>query len=148
MAKVTQLKLVLEIESKKEQMCARNHQEAKAHVLNNQQKLSGLERYRLDYLHSIRSKAQQGIDAMTMSQHHQFVAKLDKACEQQVQLINQAVLVADQRKKQWLDQQQKLKAIKTLIDIKLKKESVKQAKIEQKMFDEFACRQAFKPSRS
>jgi flagellar FliJ protein len=130
--------LVANVEHKKVQTCALHYQQANAHLQQNQQKLSGIERYRLDYLHTIRIKAQEGLGAMSLNQHHQFVGQLDKACQQQINIINNAVLVADQRKRQWLAQQQKHKAILHLLDLKQKAAKVKEAKLEQKMFDEFA----------
>jgi flagellar FliJ protein len=134
--------LVAEVERKREQNCAALYQQANAHLQANQQKLSGLERYKLDYLHGIRVKASKGIGAKSMNQHHQFIAQLDKACEQQIQVINQSVLVTDQRKRQWLAQQQKHKAIVHLIAMK-KREAVKLAnKQEQKLFDEIATQRA------
>lgn len=144
MSKLRQLNLVLELEIKKEQNCAMLYQQANMHLQQNQSKLSGLERYRLDYLHAIRQKAHQGVDAQSMNQHHQFVGKLDKACEQQIQVINNAVLVMAQRKQQWLLQQQKSKAIKSLILSKQKKAIALENRQEQKMFDELAAQQAFK----
>lgn len=142
MSSLKQLYLVAKLELERVQNCAIQYQQANAHLQANQQKLSGLERYRLDYLHSIRLKAQEGVAALAMSQHHQFVGKLDKACEQQVHIINNAVLVVDQRKRQWLAQQKKQKAIAHLIKIKEKAVVIKEAKQEQKMFDEIAIQRS------
>lgn len=139
--------MVAKVEQDREQQCALNYQQANAHLQANQQKLSGLEQYRLEYLRSIRIKAEQGLAAMSLNQHHQFVVKLDKACEQQIQIINNAVLVVDQRKRQWLAQQQKRKAILHLIALKEREFKLKEAKQEQKMFDELAVQRASrKPS--
>jgi flagellar FliJ protein len=138
LSSIKQLLLVAEVEHKREQHCATQYQQANAHLQANQQKLSGLERYKLDYLHGIRTKAAKGIGARSMNQHHQFISQLDKACEQQIQVINQSVLVADQRKRQWLAQQQKHKAILHLISVK-ERDALKTAnKQEQKLFDEIA----------
>ena len=120
MSSIKQLLLVANVEQKREQNCALQYQQANAHLQANQQKLTGLERYRLDYLHGIRTKASQGIGATSMNQHHQFIGQLDKACEQQINVIGQSVLVVDQRKRQWLAQQQKHKAILHLIGVKQK----------------------------
>lgn len=146
MSKLSQLYMVAKVEQEREQKCAIAYQQANAHLQANQQKLSGLERYRLDYLHTIRLKAQQGVAALAMNQHHQFVGKLDKACEQQVQIINNAVLVVDQRKRQWLAQQQKRKAILHLIALKEKDIKIKEAKLEQKVFDELAISRSARKS--
>jgi len=147
MSNIKQLVLVASVEKKREQNCALLYQQANTHLQANQQKLSGLERYKLDYLHGIRTKAAQGIGAKSMNQHHQFIAQLDKACEQQVLIINQAVLAVDQRKRQWLVQQQKHKAILHLIAKKQDQAKSKAAKVEQKLFDEIALQRAVrKPS--
>lgn len=138
MAKLTQLRLLEKVEKEREQHLALTYQQAKSHLLAQQQKLSGIERYRLDYLQLIRQKAGSGMGANTMVQHQQFVAQLDKACEQQIQVINQAVLVSDQRKRQWLAQQQKLKAVQHLIEKNMQAQRVRENKLEQKMFDEIA----------
>jgi flagellar FliJ protein len=144
MSSIKQLLLVANIEQKREQQCALQYQQANSHLQANQQKLSGLERYRLDYMHNIRAKAGQGIDAKAMNQYHQFIGQLDKACEQQVHVISQSVLVVDQRKRQWLAQQQKYKAIIYLID--LKKDNAKKIadKQEQKLFDEIALQRCIR----
>ncbi|MGB3724493.1 MAG: flagellar export protein FliJ [Glaciecola sp.] len=147
MSQLSQLYMVAKVELERVQTCAQQYQLANVHLQENQQKLSGLERYRLDYLHAIRQKAKQGVDALAINQHHQFVGKLDKACEQQVQIINNAVLVVDQRKRQWMTQQQKHKAILHLIEKKEKALTLVEAKREQLMFDEIALQRAFrKPS--
>ena len=144
MSSIKQLLLVASLEQKKERDCALHYQQANAHLQANQQKLSGLEQYRLDYMHSIRSKATLGIGAQSMNQYHQFVVQLDKACQQQVHVISQSVLVADQRKRQWLAQQQKYKAILHLVETK-KRQAIKiQDQQEQKLFDEIALQRAIR----
>ncbi len=144
MSSIKQLLLVAEVEQRKERDCAKHYQQANAHLLANNQKLSGLENYRLEYLHSIRTKASQGIGAKSMNQHHQFVGQLDKACEQQIHVINQAVLVVAQRKRMWLAQQQKHKAIVHLIAKKNQQAIQIANKQEQKLFDEIALQRAMR----
>jgi flagellar FliJ protein len=142
MSNLKQLLLVASVEKKREQNCAMQYQQANAHLQANQLKLSGLERYKLDYLHGIRAKATQGIGAKSMNQHHQFIAQLDKACEQQMLIINQSVLVVDQRKRLWLVQQQKHKAILHLLDGKQRQAQIKANKQEQKLFDEISLQRS------
>ncbi|MFT6270671.1 MAG: flagellar FliJ protein [Alphaproteobacteria bacterium] len=144
MSSIKQLLLVATVEQKREQTCALQYQQANAHLQANQQKLSGLEQYRLDYMHSIRAKAAKGIGAKSMNQYHQFITQLDKACEQQVRVISQSVLVVDQRKRQWLAQQQKHKAIIHLVDVKKRHAKQTADKQEQKLFDEIALQRAIR----
>jgi flagellar FliJ protein len=144
MATLKQLSLVAKIEKDKEDNAARQYQQAKQHLFDNQQKLNGLEQYRLDYLKLIRQKASAGLAAKALVQYQSFVGKLDKACEQQIHVINQAVLVSDQRKRQWLTQQTKAKAILTLIQKQQSKQASIAAKQEQNLFDELASQALYR----
>ncbi|MFQ3250111.1 MAG: flagellar FliJ protein [Glaciecola sp.] len=138
MSNLKQLHMVADLETKKEQKLAQNYQFAAKNLQDNQQKLSGLEQYRLDYLKLIQQKGQLGVEAKELHQHQSFVAKLDRACEQQIQFVSQAVLVADQRKRQWLEQQKRRKAIEMLISKKVKEASNVASRQEQQLFDEIA----------
>jgi flagellar FliJ protein len=138
MSNLKQLHMVSELETKKEQKMAQNYQYAAKNLQDNQQKLTGLEQYRLEYLQLIQRKGQLGVEAKKLHQHQSFVAKLDRACEQQIQFVSQAVLVADQRKRQWLEQQKRRKAIEMLIAGKTKQAIAVEARQEQQLFDEIA----------
>jgi flagellar FliJ protein len=138
MASVKQLTLVVNLEKEKEQNLLQQHSQAKQHLFENQQKLNALEQYRLDYLSLIKKKASEGLAAKALIQHQSFVGKLDKACEQQINIINQATLVVQQRKNQWLAQQQKAQAIVKLLEKQLHKDKQLAQKQEQKLFDELA----------
>jgi len=139
--------MVSDVETKKEQKLAQNFQVAAKHLQDNQQKLSGLEQYRLEYLKLIQQKGQLGVEAKKLHQHQSFVAKLDRACEQQIQFVSQAVLVADQRKRQWLEQQKRRKAIEMLIAKKTKEAFAVEARIEQELFDELAIQKYIRRER-
>jgi flagellar FliJ protein len=139
MASLSQLQLVVSIEGKKENALFRQYQQAKDHLFSNQQKLSALEQYRLDYLKLIRQKASEGLQAKALIQHQSFVGKLDKACEQQILQINQAVLVSQQRKEQWLKQKAKAQAVAKFIDKQVIKQQLAESKQEQKLFDELSA---------
>ncbi|MFT7260229.1 MAG: flagellar FliJ protein [Glaciecola sp.] len=147
MSNLKQLNMVSDVETKKEQKLAQNFQVAAKHLQDNQQKLSGLEQYRLEYLKLIQQKGQLGVEAKKLHQHQSFVAKLDRACEQQIQFVSQAVLVADQRKRQWLEQQKRRKAIEMLIAKKTKEAFAVEARIEQELFDELAIQKYIRRER-
>ncbi|MDU0355691.1 flagellar export protein FliJ [Paraglaciecola aquimarina] len=132
----SQLKLVADWERQKEQKLAQDFQIAQNYAQENKQKLSGLENYRLDYLRQAQVKAKQGIGSLTFNQHQQFIGKLDKACELQMQQVAQSALVADQRKSQWLQQQKKRKAVDLLIEKQNIAQQQREAKQEQIMLDE------------
>ncbi|GLR70728.1 flagellar export protein FliJ [Agaribacter marinus] len=148
MASIEQLGLVATLEDKKSKSLLQQYQQAKQYLFENQQKLAGLEQYRLDYLQQIKQKVANGVGAKALIQHQNFVGKLDKACQQQVQIINQAVLVSDQRKTQWLAQEAKAKAIDKLIDKSKAKRHLTQTRQEQKLFDEFSLQQFYRKTHS
>jgi flagellar FliJ protein len=138
MSNLKQLQMVFDLETKKEQKLAQDSQHAAKHLQDNKQKLAGLEHYKLDYLKLIQQKGRLGVEAQELHQHLSFVAKLDRACEQQIQFVSQAVLVADQRKGQWLEQQKRRKAINMLIQNKMKEAAHVESQQEQQLFDEIA----------
>ena len=141
MSNIKQLITVLEVERRKEENLGNQYRLAAQAVEENKQKLHGLEEYRLTYLKQLQNKGESGLEAKNLNQHHAFVAKLDRACEQQTQFLSRASLVAEQRKTAWLKQQRQRKAIEQLIDKKQVALRLQQDKQEQQMFDEFALQQ-------
>jgi len=143
-----QLTRLAEFERDKEQQLARLFQQAQQNVSQQKQKLSSLEQYRLNYLQGIQQTGKAGVTATHYQQHLSFVGKLDRACEQQMQVIAQANLAADQRKQLWLKQQQKVKAVVLLLDKKQAVKMAKAAKEEQAMMDEFATQRFFRANKT
>jgi flagellar FliJ protein len=135
---IAQLEMVAGLENKKEQKLIQAFQLAQQYAQNNKQKLTGLEQYRLDYLRQAQNKAKQGMAAASYGQHQQFIGKLDKACEQQTKVVSNAILVAEQRRVQWLQQQKKRKAVEMLLAKQRKALELNLAKQEQHMLDELA----------
>lgn len=141
-----QLQMVAKWELEKEEKAAVAYQQAQTNVVQNQQRLDGLVQYRTDYFHKIQEKAAGGLKAMSFSHHKSFITKLDKACEQQQNIINDAQKAADQRKGMWLEQQKKRKAVDMLLDKKAKELQVKIDREEQNMADEFALQKYIRSS--
>ncbi len=139
-----QLQRLLEFEKEKEQNTLLVFQQAQQHVNQQRQKLQSLEQYRVEYLKGIGQSGKDGVKALHYQQHLSFVGKLDKACEQQMQVIAQANLAADQRKSLWLQQQQRVKAVEMLLDKKAQAAQLKANKQEQALFDEFATQKFFR----
>jgi len=141
---MSQLDLVAKFELEKEQKAAQQFQLAQQHVTQQRQKLSSLQQYRLDYLRQIQATGKSGVGAKAYHQHLSFVGKLDKACQQQMNLISQATVVADQRKRAWLEQQKRRKAVDMLIDKKALAARQKESRLEQIMSDEFASQKFYR----
>lgn len=138
MAAKKQLQIVADWERRKEQKLAGDFQLAQQNVEQNKQKLAGLEQYRMDYLREGIRKGQLGQAAQNFGQHQSFVGKIDKACEQQNKVLSNALVVAEQRKQQWLIQQRKRKAVEMLLDKKQAEAAKKEDRIEQQMLDELS----------
>ncbi|MEM0910053.1 MAG: flagellar FliJ family protein [Pseudomonadota bacterium] len=138
MSKLQQIELFIDIETKKLTSFQQQYQHAQQHQHQQQKRLSDLENYRLQYLREIKSKVASGSKVNELIQYQNFVSKLDKACEQQVMMINQAVLVTAQRKRQFLTQQKRVDAIAKYHDKKVKKEKLHAERISQKQLDEVA----------
>lgn len=141
---MSQLQLVAKIELEKEQKAAQMFQLAQQNVTQQRQKLSSLQQYRLDYLRQIQNTGKGGVGAKAYHQHLSFVGKLDKACQQQMGIISQATLVADQRKRAWLEQQKRRKAVDMLLDKKAQEAQKRESRLEQLMSDEFASQKFFR----
>lgn len=139
-----QLERVAQFERDKERQLGQTYRQAQAFVDQQRQKLANLEQYRLDYLKTIQQTGRAGVGAKHYAQNLSFVGKLDNACAQQQQHISQAVLAADQRKRQWLEQQQRCKAVEMLLEKRRLEASKKESKAEQDMLDEFASQSYFR----
>ncbi|MBU3022211.1 flagellar export protein FliJ [Aestuariibacter sp. A3R04] len=139
-----QLILVARFEKEKEQKAAQLYQMAQQQVAQQRQKLSSLQQYRLDYLRQIQLNAKGGVGAKAYHQHLTFVGQLEKACQQQLNVISKATLAADQRKRAWLEQQKRRKAVDLLLEKKAQDATAKANRAEQAMMDEFAMQRHFR----
>ncbi|CCQ09726.1 Flagellar protein FliJ [Pseudoalteromonas luteoviolacea B = ATCC 29581] len=137
------LTLLHKIESEKEEGLRKHFLQAQKHFNDNQQKLTGLNQFRLEYMQQLHSKAQQGLTSNTFRQFHSFINKIEDAIKQQARVVNTAKQVVEQRRKLWIQQQAKAKAISKLIEKQQLEIKIKQDKAEQKMLDEFATIQFF-----
>ncbi|WP_125783324.1 flagellar export protein FliJ [Pseudoalteromonas rubra] len=132
------LDLLYKLESEKEEKLRLNFIQAEQNFHANQQKLKGLNDFRLEYSQQLHQKAQQGLSSAGFGQYHAFINKIEQAITQQASTVATAKRVVDQRRKLWLEQQVKAKAIAKLIEKKALEQQQKLAKAEQKMLDEFA----------
>ena len=137
------LHLLLKIENDKEETLRMSYLQANQNLQANQQKLQGLNDFRLEYTQQLHIKGQSGLSSAGFSQFHSFIAKIEEAIRQQANTVNTAKQVVSQRKTLWLKQQIKAKAVAKLIEKQQLKANVLVAKNEQKMLDEFSANQFF-----
>ncbi|MDO6547958.1 flagellar export protein FliJ [Pseudoalteromonas carrageenovora] len=137
------LDLLLKLENDKEESLRMNYLQANQNLQANQQKLQGLNDFRLEYSQQLHLKGKSGLSSAGFGQYHAFIAKIEEAIRQQASTVNTAKQVVTQRKALWLKQQIKAKAVAKLIEKQKLKASVLIAKNEQKMLDEFSANQFF-----
>ncbi|MCQ8889074.1 flagellar export protein FliJ [Pseudoalteromonas carrageenovora] len=137
------LDLLLKLENDKEESLRMNYLQANQNLQANQQKLQGLNNFRLEYSQQLHLKGKSGLSSAGFGQYHAFIAKIEEAIRQQASTVNTAKQVVTQRKTLWLKQQIKAKAVAKLIEKQKLKGSALIAKNEQKMLDEFSANQFF-----
>ena len=136
-----QLDTLLKFERDKERELIQELQQAELEYQQNQQRLTSVGDYRLEYMKRLEQRSLQGIDSATYNHFHGFIAKLDHAAEQVQIAISQAKSLVEQRKALWMKQRQKVQAVELLQEKQLKKLAIKAQRNEQKMFDEIATQQ-------
>ncbi|KTD98877.1 MULTISPECIES: flagellar export protein FliJ [unclassified Pseudoalteromonas] len=139
----SKFELLLKLESEKEENLRMSYLQANQNLLANQQKLQGLNDFRLEYSQQLHLKGQSGLSSAGFGQYHAFIAKIEEAIRQQASTVNTAKQVVSQRKTLWLKQQIKAKAVAKLIENQKVKAAAIVAKNEQKMLDEFTSNQFF-----
>lgn len=137
------LHLLLKLENEKEETLRMNYLQASQNLQANQQKLQGLNDFRLEYTQQLHVRGQAGLSSEGFNQYLAFIAKIEEAIRQQASTVNTAKKVVNQRKTIWLKQQIKAKAVAKLIEKQRLKADVLIAKNEQKMLDEFSSNQFF-----
>jgi flagellar FliJ protein len=137
----SKFELLLKLESEKEENLRMSYLQANQNLLANQQKLQGLNDFRLEYSQQLHLKGQSGLSSAGFGQYHAFIAKIEEAIRQQASTVNTAKQVVSQRKTLWLKQQIKAKAVAKLIENQKVKAAAIVAKNEQKMLDEFTSNQ-------
>lgn len=137
------LDLLLKLENDKEENLRMSYLQANQNLQANQQKLQGLNNFRLEYSQQLHVKGKSGLSSAGFGQYHAFIAKIEEAIRQQASTVNTAKQVVTQRKALWLKQQVKAKAVAKLIEKQNLKAAALMAKSEQKMLDEFSANQFF-----
>ena len=142
------LDLLLKLENDKEENLRMSYLQANQNLQANQQKLQGLNNFRLEYSQQLHVKGKSGLSSAGFGQYHAFIAKIEEAIRQQASTVNTAKQVVTQRKVLWLKQQVKAKAVAKLIEKQNLKAAALMAKSEQKMLDEFSANQFFQRRKS
>ncbi|MDV6328327.1 flagellar export protein FliJ [Idiomarina sp. PL1-037] len=138
MAELAQLEMLRELEQRREDKAAQDFSQVQQQVQEQQMRLDGMSKYRLDYLNQLQHRGQSGIASMQVGQYHAFVGKLDEGVEQLHHDIIKLQQVLQQRKDRWLAQRRKRESIDFLIKEKRKREQIAEARKEQNNLDDFS----------
>lgn len=139
-----QLYLVADMEQKKEDRLANDYSKAKDDLAEHEFRMQALQEHKTQYINDVLEQGKGGVKIEQMNRFQSFISKLDQACTVQMGKVETAKKVVQQRRALWLNQQRKRKAIEAVIDKQKQAALLKEAKEEQKMFDEFATQQFFR----
>lgn len=138
MTDVAQLKMLQELEQQREDKAAQDLAQVQQQMQEQQMRLDGMSKYRLDYLNQLQQRGQGGIASIQVGQYHAFVGKLDEGVEQLHHEVIKMQQVLEQRKQRWLAQRRKRESIEFLIQEREKRAQKAQARKEQKNLDDFS----------
>jgi len=135
------LQLLLELEQQREDKLAQEYGRAQHELALIQQRMRGMEQYRLDYLKQLNQRGADGIQSQHFGHYHAFIGKLDVGVQQLGKSMFNARKAVEQRKQLWLKQRQQREAVAHLIKQRAIREDKVVAKREQNQLDEFSSNQ-------
>ncbi len=138
------LQLVLDQRRERERAAANELAKSQSELTQFREQLKNLQRYRLQYVAQMQDKGVSGLKADSFGHYQSFVAKLEQAMVAQQSAVHGFVQNVETKKKHWIEQQTKRKAIESLLKKKELAKEKAELRVEQKMLDEFATFQFFK----
>lgn len=138
---------LLELAAEREQQSARQMAEAARATLQQQQQLTMLQQYRLEYLQQLGSRGQSGLEASSFYQLQQFLTRLDGLVMQQEFKVSQHQQAEVARRQQWLNDRQQQKAMAWLLEQREEKVRKAREKREQRDADEWVTQQWVRKAR-
>lgn len=115
MAADSSLHMLLNLEQQREDKLVQEFAQAQAQLRQQEDKLAGLEQYRMDYLRQLQNRGQEGIHSMQYGHYHGFVGKLDQGIQQLHSSLVGVRNAVEQRRQRWLAQRRKKDAIAHLL---------------------------------
>ena len=115
---------------------------AERHLVEMQQKLAALEKYRSEYEAGFKSRAGAGVDVIGMRDFQTFLAKLGEALAQQRELVNLAAHALDAERSNWREAAQRAHVVETLAERWQSEESRAADRRDQQESDELSQQRA------
>lgn len=138
MAKAFQFAFLLELATDKREEAARLISVAINRMQQVRERLAQVEQYREEYRLRLTDTASRGMRIHQWNDFQLFLAKLDLAVDQQQLELRRSEAQVEAAKQAWREREQEVKAYETLQDRHAERETLREAKREQGMSDEWA----------
>jgi flagellar FliJ protein len=140
MKKSERMKPVARVTETREKEAARALGDTNRELQQHEQRLSELQNYRDEYLRYCQEKGSDGISAAKFQELQRFLVNLNKAVEQQRQLVDFTQQTLAMKKNSWQNAHSRTRAMDTVIDRYRKQEQQSEQKREQREQDEIGSR--------
>jgi len=148
MKRSDRLDVVQQVASRTERERAERVGAAERHLVEMQQKLAALEKYRSEYESGFKSRAGAGVDVVGMRDFQTFLAKLGEALTQQRELVNLAARALEGERSNWREAAQRAHVVETLAERWQTEEQRAETRRDQNESDELSQQRANKRERS
>jgi flagellar FliJ protein len=116
MKRSDRLDVVQQVTSRNERERAERVGVAERHLVEMQQKLVALEKYRTEYESGFKTRAGAGLDVVGMRDFQTFLAKLGEALIQQRELVTMAQRALENERSNWREAAQRAHVVDTLAE--------------------------------
>ena len=116
MKRSERLDVVQQVASRNERERAERVGAAERHLIEMQQKLTALEKYRTEYEAGFKARAGSGVDVVGMRDFQTFLAKLGEALTQQRELVTLAQRALETERTNWREAAQRAHVVETLAE--------------------------------
>jgi len=116
MKRSERLDVVQQVASRNERERAERVGAAERHLVEMQQKLAALEKYRSEYESGFKTRAGAGVDVVGMRDFQTFLAKLGEALTQQRELVTLAQRALEAERSNWREAAQRAHVVETLAE--------------------------------
>jgi flagellar FliJ protein len=144
MKRSDRLKPVQRLSEAREQDAAKALGVSNRNLSEQEQRLAELEQYREEYTRYVRQRGESGVTAAKLVELQNFLQNLNKAIEQQRQVLAMAKQRSEQSKQQWNKARGRNKALDKVAERYRQEEERNAARQEQKETDEYASRKGGK----
>jgi flagellar FliJ protein len=142
MKRSDRLDVVQQVAARTERERAERVGAAERHLVEMQQKLTALEKYRSEYEAGFASRAGGGVDVIGMRDFQTFLAKLGEALKQQRELVAMARTALEAERGHWREAAQRAHVVETLAERWQTEETRAESRRDQQETDELSQQMA------